>query len=430
MPTITIDLSWFNQLGQLPPLTLVWTIFVYGGFVPFVWLVWTIFKELWLQSRQEKYAATITYSVLNIDVPRLNEQSPKAVEHIFSHLAGTHQRFTLKDKWITGKFHAPFSFELVSVNGYTRFIVRTPTVFRDLIEAGVFSQYPEAEITELADYTNDVPDKYPDPEWDCWGTEFGLAKPSAYPIRTWVEFEHVLSGEFKDPLGTMLESMARLKQNEQVWLQILVWTTDQGWAKESGDLVKKIMGKEAKHKPGIMGEIAQHGTDIAVGVLKQAFGPAETGKPEIKKDEKPPSLSSGEKKVLEGIENKMTKTGFECKLRLIYVGKRGSFRKGPVLSMMRGALGLFGSLDSNSFRANAKVIPKTDYFWQAWSAEKKKTNVMAAYKQRSGEGGPTCILNIEELASIWHFPQVFVKAPLIKKVDSKKVEPPFQLPLA
>jgi len=39
------------------------------------------------------------------------------------------------------------------------------------------------------------------------------------------------------------------------------------------------------------------------------------------------------------------------------------------------------------------------------------------------------ILNIEELATLYHFPVVTVSPPLIKKTGSKRAEPPFGLPV-
>ena len=39
------------------------------------------------------------------------------------------------------------------------------------------------------------------------------------------------------------------------------------------------------------------------------------------------------------------------------------------------------------------------------------------------------IFNVEELATLWHFPLAFVKTPLIQKIASKRAEPPTGLPL-
>jgi hypothetical protein len=432
-PQITIDLSGIYGLMDKPLPELWWTIFVYGGWIPLVWILWKGLSEMWLLSRQGKYAPTIQYMTLSVSIQRLNEQTPKAIEHMFTHLAGTYSSPNFKEKWWIGKFTPSFSFEYASIDGYTQFIVRTPVQYRDLVEASVFSQHPDAEIVEIADYTKDVPLKFPDPEWDCWGTEFTLAKPSAYPLRTYTEFEHTLSGELKDPLASLLETLSRLKKGEQVWIQFLVTPRNQDWAKESLALTDKIKGRPAKKKaPPLWQHVIESGAGFAATAMNQIAGGEATGdkKPEKKEDNKVMNLSPGERKMLEQIEVKASKTGFGVKVRFVYVGKRAVFRKGPMISMVRGALGMFGSLDGNSFKNYGKVAPKTDYFWQRWSAEEKKTKIIRNFSNRSSNGADRFILNVEELASLWHFPQVFTKAPLIKKVESRKVEPPFALPAA
>jgi len=432
LPQIVIDLSGVYALPDKPLPELLWTIFVYGGWIPFVVILWQGFSELWLISRQEKYAPTIQYMLLAISIPRMNEQSPKAVEHMFTHLAGTFSSPNFKEKWLQGKFTPSFSFEYASIDGYTQFIVRTPVQYRDLVEASIYSQYAEAEVVEIADYTQAVPHAFPDPEWDCWGTEFVLAKPSAYPIRTFSEFEHSLSQELKDPLSSLLETLSRLKKGEQVWIQILVTPRDQDWRNESLALTDKLKGRTPKKKPPPMWQhVTEQGFSLVTAGISQVVGVGEGEKKEVKKEEnKVMNLSPGERKMLEQIEIKASKIGFGVKIRFVYVGKRTVFRKGPMISMVRGALGLFGSSDGNSLKNYGKAAPKTDYFWQRWSAEEKKTKIIKRFVSRSSSGADRFVLNSEELASLWHFPQILIKAPLLKKVESRKVEPPFSIPLA
>ena len=47
-----------------------------------------------------------------------------------------------------------------------------------------------------------------------------------------------------------------------------------------------------------------------------------------------------------------------------------------------------------------------------------------------GTGAPSFILNVEELATIFHFPMATVKAPLLKKTEAKRGEAPFSLPVS
>ena len=69
-----------------------------------------------------------------------------------------------------------FSFELVSIDGYIQYLIRTPKRYRDLIESAIYAQYPDAEISEAVDYTENIPHQYPDDEYGAWGTELNLVK--------------------------------------------------------------------------------------------------------------------------------------------------------------------------------------------------------------------------------------------------------------
>ena len=52
------------------------------------------------------------------------------------------------------------------------------------------------------------------------------------------------------------------------------------------------------------------------------------------------------------------------------------------------------------------------------------------YITRSNDGADKSILNIEEMATVWHFPIITTKAPLVKKTESRRAEPPASLPTA
>ena len=62
----------------------------------------------------------------------------------------------------------------------------------------------------------------------------------------------------------------------------------------------------------------------------------------------------------------------------------------------------------------------------------RKTNLVNNFINRDDWAGrDRGILNIEELATLWHFPvESAVKAPLIQKAPGRKAEPPMTLPIA
>jgi hypothetical protein len=434
MPTVYINLGYFLTLGDLPFPLMLARLFLDGG-----WVVVLIFMiqtgwTLWVQSHQIKYNSGISYSLLAIDVPKMNEQTPKAVEQIFAQMAGAYSGLDNIEKYWIGKTQAVFSFEIVSIDGYVQFLVHTPNKYRDLIEAAFYSQYPDAAIVEVEDYANKVPLKFPNPEWDCWGTEFALKKPHALPLRTHVQFEHTLSEEyFKDPLSPLLEVFSSMKQGEQLWLQYLISPTDDSWKDESAALVDKIAGKKKPVKKTILDAVIDFPLVLLDEIGSAIWFDSEAGAPPPKKEEpksKMMELTPGEKNLLEAIQMKASKHGFMTKIRMVYVAKRGVFNKGKVISPFKGALGQFTALDSNALKPYGKVTPKSDYAWERWSVPTKTTNIIRNYKNRSGKGAPPYVLNVEEMATLYHFPYHHIKAPLVKKTEAKRGEPPVSLPTA
>jgi len=433
MPTVYINLDYFLELGNLPFPLMLARLFWDGGWAVVLFLMLTTGWTLWVQSRQIKFNKDIKYTLLAIDVPKMNQQTPKAVEQIFAQLAGAYSGLDRIEKYWKGKTQAVFSLELVSIDGYVQFLIHTPNKFRDLIEAAVYSQYPDAEIVEVQDYTDQVPLTYPHPEWECWGTEFCLKKPAAFPLRTHVQFEHNLSEEyFKDPLSPLLEVFSSMKPGEQLWTQFLLSPTDDSWKETSNAVVDKMLGK----KKAVKKNVADYLVDLPLMVLGELagalFSSGESGPP--KKEEKTMSkmmdMTPGEKNIIEAVQMKASKHGFLTKIRMVYVGKRGVFNKGKAISPFKGALGQFTALDMNALKPYGRVTPKTDYFWERWSAPTKTSAVIRNYKNRSGRGAPPFVLNIEELATLYHFPFSHVKAPLVKKTEAKRAEPPVFLPTA
>ena len=173
-------------------------------------LVWGFIK-VYQAYKQGQYVSRLRYVLLAIDVPSATEQSPKALEHLFSNLIGSKSSITWKEKWIMGKMHPKFAFEIVSTEGYIQFYVRTQTRFRDTIEAGIYAHYPDAEIVEVEDYVHALPDKFPNDDYEMWGSELVLSKPEIFPIRTYVDFEDRMTQEIKDPLAQTLETMSKMK---------------------------------------------------------------------------------------------------------------------------------------------------------------------------------------------------------------------------
>lgn len=438
LTSVTIDLTFVEELAGQPLYEIMFYFITHGMWIAwaalFLWLAWhSRLNALQVKYHEEKKE----FIVLAIDVPKDNFQTPKAVENIFTQIHQIAKRGNLKKQYLQGFTPDPMSFELVSIDGYTQYLVHLNSAHRDLLESAVYAQYPEAEIQEVADYVDDVPQTFPNDDYEMFGFELTLdpEKDSAYPLRTYTDFEDSMSKEFKDPLASVIESLSKLQKGEQVWMQFVVYPVmDREWKPKGEALVKKLAGMPVPKKPDsifqkildlpfkVFNEIAEPTLGISLPVYEA---------PEAKADL--PSmlmhLSPGQKATIEHIEKKLSKFGFEMKVRIAYIGRKDIFSMTRGMVPLMGALKQFGDQDLNVLKVVPSSITDIDYFFAKSRIAARQNKMMKALKSRSlFIGGDAKIVNVEELATLYHFPLYTMKAPLMKTTGVRKGEAPGNLP--
>ncbi len=388
--------------------------------------------------KNKKYVDKWRWVHLAIDVPQLNVQTPKAVEQMFAHIFSIYEGNAIALMYRRGFEPFSFSFEIVSIEGYIQFVVRVLEQYRDVMEAALYAQYPEAEITEIEDYTKGIPEHYPDKTYNMWGAEFKLVAPDAYPLRVYRDFEHMVDKDapVKDPMGTFLESFSRIGPGEQMWYQMVIEPTpDKEWKKDSIEEINKLIGEKKKpKKQGFLGKAL----DIPIQAAN-VFGPQLVGSEflgggegaakEGKSDQnKMQYLTPGQKKLVEAMEDKISKIGYKTKIRMIYVARKEIFNPARGVNSLIGAINQFNNPTSNALLP--KYLTSTKYLFADRIKNERKRKIMQAYKERAmGKILKSFVLNIEELATIWHFPMSHVRVPLLQKAGAKKTEPPSDLPV-
>lgn len=436
---IGIDfLSIWNTIldfGSQNPATIALQLFLGGGWIVFLLLFIYGLYTVWLDGKRGQFAAKWKYVLLAIDIPKNNIQTPKAVESIFIALAGAQSSGNLVDIYWNGKIQESFSFEIVSLEGYVQFLVRTPKHFRDLVEAAIYAQYPEAEIIEVDDYVSAYSDiKFPNEKYDLWGTEFILARDYPYPIRTYADFEHKLTGELIDPMAGVLEVLTRMGAGEQAWMQFVITPQKPGWGEKSKKIIKEMKGEtyappetfsDKLTKPiGWLGSLASILADEILGA----------GEPSVKKEDnkdKMSRLSPGERLVFENMQRKLAQHAFRVKFRFVYFGEKSNFNKGRGVAAVISSLQQFSVADSNGFKPGPRSKTSADYFRVKERVAERQRRMLRNFASRSNYNGDdvsNMLLCSEELASLWHFPVMSVKAPTVEKIGSKRAVPPSRLP--
>jgi len=430
---IVIDASRLEEFIALSPEQMLWVFFINVGWILIAMLTLYGLSLVYLEQIRIYWATNnLKYVLLAIDIPKGNEQSPKAVENMFTYLAGAHGSINFFEKWFEGKFQVSFSYEVVSLEGYTQFLIRTPINFRNLIETSVYSQYPDAEIAEVDDYVDTVPHRFPDEEYDVWGSEFIQSQHWAYPIKLYKEFEHQFGPsetQFKDPMASLMDLCSSLREGENFWFQMIVIPIGFDWVAETDKVVDKILGKN-QSSSGVASKIVEWIGD-ASEIVYSIWGDIETKKEE-KKGLSMMELTPKQKRQIEAIQEKSSKLGFEAKFRTVYIARKEIMSNSKVVNGLVGYMKQFASLDLNNLKPDLKyTMTRVAYFNKDSRLLTKKNSIMRNYVNRDDTSGRNPgLYNIEELATVWHFPvEANVKAPMIQKAPGRKADSPSSLPM-
>ena len=376
--------------------------------------------ELWLTYVRKEYLSSLKWTLLEVRLPREIYKSPLAMELVLSTaFYQTGGVGNWMQKYWQGNLPIWFSLEMVSLGGEVRFFIRTQEKFKIVIQSQIYAQYPEVEIIDAEDYTNNVPEFTKGGEWNLFGTEFLLTKADPYPIKTYVDYGldrsvGSLDEEQRiDPITSVMEFLGSIGSGEQAWIQIIIRPSNWGRYpdKESQFSLKKWQ-------------------DVGQDLIKELN--EKWQKPQ--KDTTAPSrLTKGQQEVLNAIERSLDKFGFDTGIRAIYLARSENFN-GAQIAALTGALRQFNSNTLNGFRPNN--VTSYDFPWQdvfGNNVIKLKKEMLEAYKLRSYFYPPyvrkPMLLTTEELATIFHFPGTVSSTPTLQRMDSKKAEPPRDIPV-
>jgi hypothetical protein len=402
--------------------------------------------KLWVHYVQQDFISGIDFVLLEIVPPRDVLRSPKAMELFFTNALYHWSMKGGKEEWWQGAVWFWFSLEIASIDGQVHFYIRTPTRVRGLIETQMYAQYPQAQVKAVEDYTLAVDKISPDSAWNAWGCELKLEKPEAFPLKTYVDFglDKDPKEEFKvDPISPVIELFGSLQKGEQMWMQIVVTPSKKeyhtpgtyfgkhDWVTQSRLEIEKLRKPYTKRTLQPSGNVYVEGRT-------------------------PPFLD----KIIEAMSAKTTKLGFDTGIRLMYVAKKEVYslesRRNIRLAWRQYAVPHLNALSRiNGTQADA-------YNSSFFNLSSEKVMVLAdrmlhEYRERgffhlplrhifnnhnlSGPvlffvkqfwmpyfHPPTFVLNVEELATLWHFPGQILKVPTLERIESKEASPPTNLP--
>jgi hypothetical protein len=262
------------------------------------------------------------------------------------------------------KIQPALSFEIVAKREEISFYVWTPKSFQDLLEKQIHGSYPDAEILEVSEYNI-----FSEGAKVAYKS-LQLKKDNFYPIKTFREL-------VTDPLAVVTSSLAKMGPGEAAAIQVLISPAESDWQKAGNSFIAQTKKQESDPEKAKFSVLT---------------------------------------KTLEVVENKISKPGFETSIRIICVSENeasANTHLTNISSAFTQFSGEHNGFGGRKIRRKGSFVEDFLYRYQPiyhfW-------------------GNRPSILNSEELATIFHFPNRQITTPHIRWVYSKTAPAPSQIP--
>ncbi len=287
------------------------------------------------------------------------------------------------------------SFEIVAKNNLISFYVAVPNNLERFLVQQIHAQYPDAQIDEVKDYNIFKSNS------SVLGSYLVFTRRHAFPIKTYKNIE-------TDPLNAITNSLSKLSENEGAVIQVVVRSANKQWRSMGRDIVARLEKGESPEKINKigLGKFVTKGFDVVFNAW-------------AKKDPNDPStqdnkhqLSPLEQKMVESIEEKISRAGLDVNIRVIVATDNMESTK-KYLTDINNSFAQYNIYEyGNSLKPlimspNNKVV--SDFIYRNFSEKRKM------------------ILNTEELASIFHFPHKYIETPNIDWLSARRAVPPNNL---
>lgn len=378
------------------------------------------FQAAWFWYAQSYYIFTRTNPVLlEVKMPHEVAKSPHAMEQVLTSFWIRSGTTTFVDRGYYGGVTPYASLEITSFGGQIHFFIWCRRTYKNILEAAMYSQYPEVEIEEVEDYASKF--EYDPQKHHCFCTDYVYANdhqsPRAtdvYPIKTYHHFELEEEPEEHtvDPYASVLEVLSAMNHEEQAWIQItLRGYFKKDWHHDVHHEVEKIRKEASKLE------------DTEEEGVKYGF----------------PRPTHIQNEQMEAMDRHMTKLIFQVGLRGIYIAPAGKMRSAE-FTAFRWIWRPFNDMATLNGLRPRRAHNDFDFLWQDWGQGPNGVRwqivtrrYFDAYRRRQFWSPPwtwpLVHMSTETIATLWHPPSTIVAPPGLEKMHVGKSEAPHNLPM-
>lgn len=316
-------------------------------------------------------------SVLLLQVPRTNDKKALAAEQMFASLQGLLAQPPVS-RWGSAT-RERLSLEIAVIDQRIAFYIWVPTYLREFVQEQVYAQYPTVQISEVPDYAR------ADRQYrTSIMSEMHLNSTDALPIKTFQSFE-------VDPLAAITATLAKFSEEEEAWLQLVIRPASDKWHQKNERYISDMRS----------GSVSG-----AAGLFKALWTPPTTD------GKTAPRLTEYDQLRVRAAETKGEKLAYETSLRIVYRSNGSEAEAKLRLQSIASSYKQFNTTYLNGFvQSRVTPLPVTDEYAARKLARK------------------SYVMNIEEVATLYHLPHTNVETPYILWAKAQTAEPPANLPL-
>jgi hypothetical protein len=380
------------------------------GWMVFAVLLTVVGAAIWYIIRQRRaghLSRHMRLGVLKVTLPKQFEQDddrrdPKDIiglmEPVYSSLLSFLETKTLP-AFLRGQ--ETFSFEIAVQHGEVLFYVVAPKDALPLLEQQIHAQYPAAHIEPdhnylLFDHTN----------LQSAVCGFSSAKSYVFPIRTYRLLEN-------DPLNSVTNTLSKVTADQNALIQVLVQPRKQNWQRAAAQALQNIQqGKGFEHNTTVAKQLASAAKDVGKTIVSKPDDEQARRTDAMNSSRNDVRLTAMQENQAKLISEKGGKVGFNVQIRMIARAETQLQADQQLQSMIAG-FAQFNAPEMNSFTVAAKG---------------NRQLLIDAVLRSFSSKQPRMVLNTEELASVFHFPNRHLDTPNVHWLGSRRLAPPVGLP--
>jgi len=283
------------------------------------------------------------------------------------------------------------SLEIIAKDGGIYFFVGVPKEIQSFAEKQIHSVYPDAQV-EISDECMIFKD---DLKHAVGGLK--LARRFIYPIKTYKILE-------SDPLNAVTNTLSKLGEGSRAGIQILIQPATSTWRYACSRAAKSVQEGKYVHENWfnkiVLAIFDGFNSGMKSGKEAQAMGSGGYIR-----------LTPVQEELLKALREKGSKVGFRTQIRVVTLSPTEEEAK----LNLENILNSFSQFNAPEWNHFGKIYIHNFHHFLA-------DYILRAFTR------PSSILNTEEIASIFHFPNRFIDTPNIHWLLSRTIAPPTNIP--